>query len=525
MISSTHPHDGAGISQDRKKERVQREIAVHASGMGVAYLAGNRREDVQSRIFDLFRPGSAAPARFWALRNVDLSFYKGEIVGVIGSNGAGKTTFCRVVAGQLRPDEGSVDVHGRVTALLGMGVGFKKELSGLENIFLNAMMLGFSKREVHGRLEEIVSFSGLEAFIDQPLKYYSSGMKSRLAFSIAATAVPEILVMDEALSTGDIEFSEKAGEKLQSLISRSAMAFLVTHNLEFVSTYCDRALWIDNGEIRGIGRPEEMVADYRNSHAFLARQRKKPPSLQKTVPLVKERKVVSADNVWVSYKLASRKRRERVFWALRGIDLGVWEGEILGIIGANGAGKTTLCKALSGILKPETGNVRASGATTALLGFGAGFRNELTGRDNVYLNAMLLGLSRRAVDAVYDEIVSFSGLEKHMDKPVKHYSKGMRSRLGFSVVSQIRPDIFVIDEALSAGDILFYERASRKIQELMEEAKATIVVTHNIKFVERICTRTIWLHQGEIRFDGSPAEAVSRYKKHVHAQKRRAGAK
>ena len=492
-------------------------IAIEAGGLGVRYLTGSRREDVQSRVFNTLLKRRAAQY-MWALKNVALTLRQGEIIGVIGSNGAGKTTLCRVIAGQLRPDTGWINVNGRVTALLSIGTGFKKDLSGVDNIFLNAMMLGLSKREVKARIDEIISFSGLGAFIDQPLKYYSSGMKSRLAFSIAATVRPEILVMDEALSTGDIEFSEKAGEKLQHLITSSTLAFMVTHNLNFVSSYCGRALWIDKGQVRALGEPDDVIDQYKDAYDLSRTRKKRAPKLEKTEAAVKDRPVITAENLGVRFFLAAGNRRNRVLWALRDIDLSVREGEILGIVGANAAGKTTLCRALSGIIKPDTGRVRVDGSITALLGFGTGFNIQISGKDNVYLNGMLLGLKKKAIDRIYDDIVDFSGLEGFMEQPIKNYSSGMRARLGFSIVSQIKPDIFVIDEALNAGDIQFYEKASRRIQELMTEAKATIVVTHNLGFIKKICTRAVWLAEGTIKFDGEPMEAVKQYRQFIKAK-------
>lgn len=495
-------------------------IAVAAEGLGVRYLMGSRREDVQSRIFNTLLKRRAGQY-IWALKDVSLTLHRGEIIGVIGSNGAGKTTLCRIITGQLRPDAGWINVSSRVTALLSIGTGFKKDLSGLDNIFLNAMMLGLSKNDVKARLEEIISFSGLGAFIEQPLKYYSSGMKSRLAFSIAATVQPEILVMDEALSTGDIEFSEKAGEKLQDLIKRATLAFMVTHNLNFVSSYCSRAIWIDKGGVRASGAPDDVIAQYKDAYDLSRTRKKRPPRLEKTTAAIKDNPVITAKSLGVRFFLTAGRYRRRVLWALKDIDLNVREGEILGIIGANAAGKTTLCRALSGIIKPDEGSVRVDGSVTALLGFGTGFNIQVSGRDNVYLNGMLLGFKKTAIDSIYDEIVEFSGLERFMDQPIKNYSSGMRARLGFSIVSQIKPDIFVIDEALNAGDIQFYEKASRKIQELMTEAKATIVVTHNLQFIKKICTRAIWLSGGNIKFDGKPGEAVRQYRRSVKAKSSR----
>jgi len=504
------------------------DVAVKAEGLGVKYLLGSCREDIQSMIFNTML--NRHPKKYlWALHEVTVSLFKGDIIGVIGSNGAGKSTFCKVISGLLRPDAGHIDVVGDVTTLLSVGAGFKNELSGLENIFLYGMMLGLSRGYLKELLIEIIGFSGLDKFIDQPLKNYSSGMRSRLAFSIAAMVEPDILVMDEALSTGDLEFSERAGRKLQNLITKSGMAFIVTHNLNFVANFCNRALWIEKGNIKADGLPEEVLPLYEKSASALS-SGKRILCLKQTAADFKARKVISAENLGVKFHLLEARfnksgksrpgdgcvmKKKEVLWALRGVDFTVSEGEILGIIGPNAAGKTTLCRVLCGILKPDAGTINIDGDTTALLSFGSGFNIQLAGRDNVYLNGMMLGIDKKRIDHLYDEVVEFSGLAKFMDQPVKNYSSGMRARLGFSIMSIIKPDIFIIDEALNAGDIHFYEKASRKVQELMAEAKATIVVTHNIHFVDKVCTRALWMDKGRILFDGDPKEAVTRYRDFV----------
>jgi len=209
------------------------------------------------------------------------------------------------------------------------------------------------------------------------------------------------------------------------------------------------------------------------------------------------------------------RKRKKSFWALKNINFTVNEGEIVGVIGRNGAGKTTLCRLISGILEPDRGNIFVKGRTTALLSFGAGFNIQLTGQDNVYLNGMMLGIPKKELRRIYSDIVEFSGIAKFIDQPVKNYSSGMRSRLGFSIAAMIKPDVFVLDEALSAGDIAFYEKASTKIQELIAIAKSVIVVTHNMAFVEKVCTRAIWIGDGIVKFDGSPKKAVDLYTKEV----------
>lgn len=205
-------------------------------------------------------------------------------------------------------------------------------------------------------------------------------------------------------------------------------------------------------------------------------------------------------------------RKKPVFEALRDVSLEVFEGDILGIIGPNGAGKTTLCRVLSGLLRADTGHISVAGDMTALLTLGVGFHEQLSGRDNVYLSGMMLGLQKKRLTVLYPQIIKFAGLQDAIHLPIKHYSSGMRARLGFSVAAMIQPDVFIIDEALNAGDAAFSERASGKLHDLIASAKAVMVVTHNLDFVIRVCTRAVWLEAGAVRFSGSPAEAVDLYR-------------
>ena len=498
---------------------------VEAVGLGVRFTLGSRREDVQSLTYRALL-NRKKHEEFWALKDVSFTGGAGDIVGIIGANGAGKTTLCRVLAGLLRPDAGTLTVKGETSALLVLGTGFNTQLSGRENIFLNGLMLGLSKREITALLPQIVDFSGLGRFIDEPLKHYSSGMKSRLGFSIAAMVEPEILILDETLRVGDLEFTVKAGEKLQALIGKAKMVMVATHSLDFVETYCTRALWLDRGTVQATGRPDQVVPRYREAIPKPDPARN-TPELRRNTPQSRSPQVVVASHVAVKFFLRETKHhgeekirhipafwkgRQRPFWALNDISFTVNEGEIVGVIGPNGAGKTTLCKVLTGILKPDEGQVSVAGEITALLTVGAGFNHQLTGQDNIYLNGMMLGMPKRRVRDVYPRIVAFSGLGRFIEEPVKCYSGGMRSRLGFSIAAMLEPDVLIIDEALNAGDAAFYEKAAARIQEIMTRAKAVIVVTHNLAFVESVCTRTLWLHEGRILFDGIPGEAVAYYR-------------
>lgn len=492
---------------------------IISENLGVKYIIGHKRENLQSRMFNLLLRKNKNKY-FWALKGVSFTGYAGDIIGVIGSNGAGKSTLCRMIAGLLKPDMGSIRVNGNVSALLSLGTGFNTQLSGRENIYLNAMMLGFSKKNIDMIYKEIQEFSGLGHFIDEPLKNYSSGMRARLAFSVGAMIKPDILILDEALSAGDIEFSEKAGKKLHQIIQKSKIVIVVTHNLGFVEKYCSTALWIEKGSLQTVGRPVEVVKQYRDSVSKRAGTPRKIKFARPSVahPSVEPgiRDVVNVNNIGVKFKLHKKKSSKnngstREFWPLKNINFSVKKGEVVGIIGRNGEGKTTLCRILTGILKPDRGNVFVDGKTTALLTFGAGFNMQLTGRDNIFLNGLMLGISKKKLKQVMNDIIEFSELETYIDQPVKKYSNGMRSRLGFSIAAMIKPDIFIIDEALNAGDISFYAKASVKIQELLEEAKAVIVVTHSMSFVSQVCTRGLWLENGIIQHDGPAKETVAIY--------------
>lgn len=503
-----------------RQENMEKKAVLEAEKVGVKYILGKKREDIQSLSYKLLFKKRRVDEEFWALKDVSFSAFTGEILGVIGSNGAGKTTLCRTISGLLKPDAGSIRVDGSVTALFSLGPGFRQELSGRENIFLNGYMMGFSRTAIKRLLPEIISFSGLERFIEEPLKRYSSGMRSRLGFSIASMVESDIMVIDEALSTGDMAFSEKAARKMQELVTKASLVIVVSHQIDFIEKYCTRALWIDRGRVAANGPTLEVASAYRETIPVRAKKR---IELAATNSMVSEYRAVITENLGLKYTLSGKVRaglpaplkKKEPFWALRNISFSINEGEIVGIIGANGAGKTTLCRVLTGILKNDTGCFSVKGKTTALLSFGTGFNIQLTGRDNIFLNGLMLGISKKELIKLYHDIVDFSELGKFIDRPVKYYSSGMRSRLGFSIAAMIKPDIFIIDEALNAGDASFYEKASARIQEMLGEAKAVIVVTHSLHFVKKLCTRAIWLEKGELVFDGTPEETIARYRNRV----------
>jgi ABC-type polysaccharide/polyol phosphate transport system ATPase subunit len=199
---------------------------------------------------------------FPALRGVSFSVPKGCTYGVIGRNGSGKSTLLKCVAGISRPTEGTVTVDGRISALIELGAGFHPEISGRENIFINGIMLGLSKREVQRRFDEIVEFAEMEEFIDAPVKTYSSGMYMRLGFAVAIHVDPEVLLVDEVLAVGDQGFTLKCLDKFAEFRRRNRTILLVTHTLDLVERFCDQALWLDKGKTRAEGEPKRVVAAY-----------------------------------------------------------------------------------------------------------------------------------------------------------------------------------------------------------------------------------------------------------------------
>ena len=200
------------------------------------------------------------------------------------------------------------------------------------------------------------------------------------------------------------------------------------------------------------------------------------------------------------------------FWALRDVSFEVPPGEVFGIIGRNGAGKTTLLRVIARVLRPSRGRVVVRGLTAPLLGLGAGFNNELTGRENVFLGGATLGFSFGEMQEKYDNIVDFAGLSDFIDAPFRTYSSGMRARLGFAVATDVQPDVLLLDEVMAVGDIEFREKCEERISDFRRKGATTIMVSHSLKTILDLCDRAMLLNKGEMIFTGSPDDVVNRYK-------------
>lgn len=243
------------------------EWAIEAHGLGKCYSLYDRPGDrLKQLLWGRWR-GQRKPyfREFWALKNVDFSIKPGEVVGIVGRNGAGKSTLLQMVCGTLQPSTGELTAKGRVAALLELGAGFNPDFTGLENIYMNAAILGLSQAQVDARLEGILAFADIGDFIRQPVKTYSSGMYMRLAFAVATSVEPDILVIDEALSVGDGAFARKSFDRIMSLKDAGKTILFCSHSMYQVEALCSRAMWIEAGALRMIGAASDVTSAYQTS--------------------------------------------------------------------------------------------------------------------------------------------------------------------------------------------------------------------------------------------------------------------
>ena len=206
-----------------------------------------------------------------------------------------------------------------------------------------------------------------------------------------------------------------------------------------------------------------------------------------------------------------RSTAENTLWALRDVSFKVARGEVVGIIGRNGAGKSTLLKVLSKITYPTSGRMKVHGRVASLLEVGTGFHEELTGRENIYMNGSILGMKKDEVDAKLDSIITYAGVERFVDTPIKRYSSGMRLRLGFAVAAHLDPDLLIVDEVLAVGDASFQRKCLNTMEELQSGGRTVLFVSHNMAAVENLCSRCVWIDAGQVQMDGSPRDVISAY--------------
>lgn len=236
------------------------ETVISIRGLKKKYKLYNKPSD---RLKDALGFGKNKYTVNYALKGVDIDIYKGETVGIIGTNGSGKSTILKIITGVLNPTEGTVDVNGRISALLELGAGFNQEYNGIENIYLNGTMMGFAEKEIEKRLPDILEFADIGDYVYQPVKTYSSGMFVRLAFAVAINIDPEILIVDEALSVGDVFFQSKCYHKFEEFKKSGKTIIFVSHDLSSISKYCDRVMVLNKGDKVAEGKPKEMIDVYK----------------------------------------------------------------------------------------------------------------------------------------------------------------------------------------------------------------------------------------------------------------------
>src|SRR5271157_4799168 len=255
------------MSDTSKLKAASSSIAIRAENLTQRFRVVQERPDTVRELFSKFLRHSSTYHDFEAVKNVSFEIMAGQVVGLIGRNGSGKSTLLKIIAGVYKPTAGRVQVEGKLAPLIELGTGFHHELTGRENILLNGLLMGYSKRDMLAKEQSIIDFADIGDFIDSPVKQYSSGMYTRLAFSVATEIDPEILLIDEILAVGDAPFQEKCFERLRNFRKAGKTILLVTHSMAQVAEHCDRALLIDHGSIMAEGDPKEVIEAYKSSMA------------------------------------------------------------------------------------------------------------------------------------------------------------------------------------------------------------------------------------------------------------------
>ena len=299
------------------------EIAVRMEHVSKKFCRTELHDSLRDLIPSLVRrvlgrsPGRTQPSReFWALQDVSFEVQRGEAFGIVGANGAGKSTILKLLSRIMNPTSGRLQVIGRLSALIEVGAGFHVDLTGRENIYLNGTILGMTRREIDAKFDEIVDFSGLAEFLDMPVKRYSSGMYARLGFSVAAHVNPDVLIVDEVLSVGDYVFQRKCVERMKSIISSGATVLFVSHNLRTIADFCNRCILLDRGQLRLSGSPNEVIQSYLTST-----QRGADTDYAKPVFISKVRirnrhgeglRFQSGETAWIDVEVTARRACEKM---------------------------------------------------------------------------------------------------------------------------------------------------------------------------------------------------------------------
>lgn len=255
---------------DKENTNEVKDTMININNVSMKFNLGIEKEfSIKQAFVNFFSPKKRKNKKkkdfFWALKDVTFDINKGEVVGLVGSNGAGKSTLLKVVSGVMKPTTGNVEVHGVISPMIELGAGFDLELTARENIYLNGAILGYSKELLDSKFDEIVEFSELKDFLEVPVKNFSSGMTAKLAFSIATIVNPEILIVDEILSVGDMRFQEKSRKKMMSLIENGTTVLYVSHSLQSIKDICTKVVWLEHGVVQMVGDVDKVCDEYKKS--------------------------------------------------------------------------------------------------------------------------------------------------------------------------------------------------------------------------------------------------------------------
>ena len=260
----------------KNNDDVDDNISIELRNVSLSFKIGNDKIDnLKEYVIRTLNRTKEKKTIFKATDNVSFKIYKGEKVGIIGFNGAGKSTLLKIISGVYSPDEGDVIINGNIAPLLSLGAGFDKNYSGRENVFLNGAILGYNEEFLRSKYDEILEFSELGEFINLPVKNYSSGMLSKLGFSIATIVEPDILILDEVLGVGDINFKKKSKEKLQALMESHTTVLLVSHSIKEIRNICDKAIWIDKGRVVDMGEVNSICDKYEEAAKTASKEKTK----------------------------------------------------------------------------------------------------------------------------------------------------------------------------------------------------------------------------------------------------------
>jgi ABC-type polysaccharide/polyol phosphate transport system ATPase subunit len=237
------------------------EPIVQFKNLGI-YFHLHRRQKINLRQSILRRQWGARPEVLWALRHVSFELHQGDVLGIVGPNGAGKSTLCLALSQILQPDEGEVSIRGKVSQLVSLSTGLNSDLSGRANVRLLAAYLGIPRAVIDAKIDDIIDFSELGEFIDEPMRHYSSGMRARLGFSVATTLEPEILILDEVFSVGDARFRAKSRARIDEMMSRCKLIAIVSHSSDFLRTLCTHGLWLEKGQVVRFGKAADILDEY-----------------------------------------------------------------------------------------------------------------------------------------------------------------------------------------------------------------------------------------------------------------------